>query len=87
MISGIRTWLAQFAGRSTSTTRGLLVVVLLVLIINTNIITNQQAAVEDRQLEYIKHELVTQQLRNKAKQLQHRSRFLAEEFELLERTE
>jgi rhomboid family GlyGly-CTERM serine protease len=34
MISGIRTWLAQFAGRSTGTTRGLLVVVVLVLILS-----------------------------------------------------
>jgi len=61
-------------------------VVLLVLIINSNIITNQQAAVEDRRLEYIKHELVTQQMRNNAKQLQQRSQFLTEEIELLERT-
>lgn len=60
-------------------------VVLLVLIINSNIITNQQAAVEDRRLEYMKHELVSQQMRNNQKQLQLRSQILDDTLASLEK--
>lgn len=60
-------------------------VVLLVLIINSNIITNQQTAIEDRRLEYLKQELVTKQMRNNEKQLQLRSQRLSEDVVSLEK--
>jgi len=59
-------------------------VVLLVLLINSNIITNRQEAVEDRRLEFMKQEFVTNQLRNSGKQLRQSALILKEELELLE---
>ena len=60
-------------------------VVLLVLIINSNIITSQQTAIEDRRLEYLKQELVTKQKRNNEKQLQLQSQSLYEALASLEK--
>ncbi len=62
-------------------------VVLLVLIIDRNVITNQQAAVEDRRLEYMKQELITKQMRNNETALQQRFRSLDNALELLDQKE
>ena len=52
---------------------------------NSNIITNQQTAVEDRRLEYLKEELVTRQMRNSETELQLRSQMLDDELASLEK--
>jgi len=60
-------------------------VVLLVLIIDRNVITNQQAAVEESRLKSIKQELITLQMKNNEERLQQRSRSLDDTLKVLER--